>query len=68
MIEKYYLNISKVDEIQSNITKEWILRLYENMITYRYENRINESNAYFNTLYYSGYLENIREEKIKAVL
>lgn len=68
MMQKYYLNVKKVNEIQCNITKEWILRLYENMITYHYENRINESNAYFNTLYYSGYLENIREEKIKGVL
>ena len=66
-IDNYYLDIKKVFELEKE-EKNRIFELYRDM-TFSYdEKRYNVSNSFFNTLLHSGFLVDIREQKIDSIL
>jgi hypothetical protein len=66
-VKNYYLNLDKVNKLEAE-EKSRIWDIYRDMI-YSYEDkRLSISNSLFNTLYYSGYLCDMRNEKISQIL
>lgn len=66
--DNYYLDLEKLNSLSSKEEKEQIHRYYMDMMHCFVENRTSMGKSIFNTLYQSGYLKEIREEKIDKVL
>lgn len=66
-IEKYYLNLEKVNLLQKE-DKEQIHRYYQDMMSYYQDGRTSMAQSLFHTLFNHNYLVDVREEKINKVL
>jgi hypothetical protein len=66
--ENYYLDLEKVNSIQEKEEKEQIHRYYMDMMHCFIDKRDSMGMSLFNTLYVSGYLKEIRDEKINQIL
>jgi hypothetical protein len=66
-IDNYYLNLDKVNTLEKE-EKIRIFDLYRDMI-YSFEDKRNiVANSFFTTLFHSGYLIDVRNEKIEELL
>ena len=66
-IDNYYLNLDKVNTLEKE-ERIRIFDLYRDMI-YSFEEKRNiVANSFFTTLFYSGYLIDVRNEKIEELL
>lgn len=66
-IDNYYLDLGKVRTLEKE-ERIRIFDLYRDMI-YSYEEKRNiVANSFFTTLYHSGYLVDVRNEKIGELL
>ena len=59
-----YCQINKLEQEERNR----IYEMYRDMIFSFEENRLKVANSFFITLYHSGYLINVRDEKIEELL
>jgi hypothetical protein len=66
--DNYYLDLDKVNSLQSKEEKEQIHRYYVDMMHSFSDNRNSMGISIFNTLFHSGYLKEIRSEKIDQIL
>jgi len=66
--ENYYLDLEKVNSIQEKEEKEQMHRYYMDMMHCFIDKRDSMGMSLFNTLYVSGYLKEIRDEKINQIL
>lgn len=66
--ENYYLDLEKINNLSTNQEKEQMHRYYMDMVHSFSDGRDLVGKSLFNTLYYSGYLKEVREEKIDKVL
>jgi beta-galactosidase beta subunit len=67
-IENYYLDLEKVNSLSTKEEKEQIHRYYVDMMHSFCDGRNSMAMSIFNTLNQSGYLKEIREEKIDKIL
>jgi hypothetical protein len=66
-IDNYYLNLDKVNTLEKE-ERIRIFDLYRDMI-YSFEEKRNiVANSFFTTLFHSGYLIDVRNEKIEELL
>ena len=66
-IDNYYLDLVKINQLEKE-ERIRIFDLYRDMI-YSYEEKRNiVANSFFTTLYHSGYLIDVRDEKIEELL
>jgi hypothetical protein len=66
-IENYYLDINRVQLLDKE-EKNRIHDMYRDMLYSYQDNRNLIGDAFFNTLYRSAYLVDIRDEKIEEIL
>ena len=66
--DNYYLDLEKVNSLQDKEEKEQIHRYYMDMMHCFSDNRESMGMSLFNTLNQSGYLREIRDEKIEQIL
>jgi predicted RNA-binding protein associated with RNAse of E/G family len=66
-IDNYYLDLGKVRTLEKE-ERIRIFDLYRDMIHSYEEKRNIVANSFFTTLYYSGYLVDVRNEKIEELL
>lgn len=68
--DNYYLDLEKVNSLTDKEQKEQIHRYYMEMMHSFCDggNRVNVGKSLFNTLSQSGYLKEIRSEKIDKIL
>lgn len=68
-LKNYCLNLEKVNKITEKDTRENIHNYYQIMLGSKYHEGNNDLAVnYFNTLLLSGYLIDIRDEKITKIL
>jgi len=67
-IDNYYLDLEKVNSLETKDEKDQIHRYYLDMMHCFDDGRNITGKSLFNTLYQSGYLKEIRSEKIDQVL
>ena len=67
-LKNYYLDLTKVDELEIESDKTAIHDYYRDMLQYNYEKREEMATSYFNTLSSGGYLKEVRSEKIDKIL
>ena len=66
--DNYYLDLEKVSKIASEEERKQIHRYYMDMLMFFSENRNSMGMSLFNTLNQSGYLKEVRDEKIDKIL
>lgn len=66
--DNYYLNLDKVNNLSSKEEKEQIHRYYMDMMHSFTDGRNSIGFSLFNTLNQSGYLKEVRSEKIDKLL
>lgn len=66
-INNYYLNLDKINTLTEDKQKP-IYDLYRDMIFNYAEKRPMIGDSFFNTLFHSGYLVDIRQQKIEEIL
>jgi hypothetical protein len=66
--DNYYLDLEKVNALSSKEEKEQIHRYYMEMIHSSEGGLKLSANSFFNTLYYGGYLKEVRVEKLDKIL
>jgi N-acetylneuraminic acid mutarotase len=66
--DNYYLDLEKVNSLQDKEEKEQIHRYYMDMMHFFSDNRNSMGMSLFNTLNQSGYLKELRSEKIEQIL
>jgi hypothetical protein len=66
--DNYYLDLEKINTLSTDQEKDRIHRYYMDMMMSFSDNRYSVGKSIFNTLYQSGYLKELREEKIDKVL
>lgn len=66
-IDNYYLDLIKLNELEKD-ERDRIHEMYRDMIFSFEENRLKIANSFFITLYHSGYLVDVRNEKIEELL
>ena len=66
-IDNYYLDLIKTNKLEQE-ERNRIYEMYRDMIFSFEENRLKVANSFFITLYHSGYLINVRDEKIEELL
>ena len=66
-IDNYYLDLIKINKLEQE-ERNRIYEMYRDMIFSFEENRLKVANSFFITLYHSGYLINVRDEKIEELL
>ncbi len=66
--DNYYLDLEKLNSLSSKEEKEQIHRYYMDMMHCFTDSRASMGKSIFNTLYQSGYLKEIREEKIDQII
>ena len=67
-IDKYYLDLEKVNQLESKREKDRIHEYYKEMLFSSHDGRTAMSHAIFLTLFNNGFLKDTRDEKIKKVL
>lgn len=67
-IENYYLDLQKVNSIESKSDREQIHRYYMDMMHCSMEGREPMAQSLLNTLIKGGYLIDFRNEKIEKIL
>lgn len=67
-IDNYYLNIEKINELKKPEDRSRIYDFYRDMVYSHEEKRPSIAQSFFNTLYHSGYLIDLREEKLDTLL
>lgn len=67
-IDNYYLDLEKVNKIKDKSEKDQLHRYYMDMMHCFAEGRESIGKSIFNTLSQSGYLKEIRSEKIDTIL
>lgn len=67
-VDNYYLDLNKVKELQSDKERDRIHSYYLDMMNCVHDKRDSMANSIFYTLYKSGYLKELRDEKINQVL
>ncbi len=66
-IDNYYLDLIKINKLEQE-ERNRIYEMYRDMIFSFEENRLKVANSFFITLYHSGYLIDVRDEKIEELL
>jgi hypothetical protein len=66
-LENYYLDLNKIQTLDKE-EKDRIHEMYRDMLYSYQDGRPMIADSYFNTLYRSGYLVDIRNEKIEEIL
>ncbi len=66
--DNYYLDLEKVNSLQTKEEKDQIHRYYMEMMHCFIDNRNSMGMSLFNTLNQSEYLKEIRSEKIDQIL
>lgn len=66
--DNYYLDLKKVNKLSSKEEKDQIHRYYVDMMHFFSDGRNSMAMSIFNTLNQSGYLKEIRDEKIDKIL
>lgn len=66
--DNYYLDLDKVNNLSTKEEKEQIHRYYMDMMYSFIEGRNSLGMSLFNTLNQSGFLKQIREQKIDQIL
>ena len=66
-IGNYYLDINKVQLLEKE-ERNRVHEMYRDMLYSYQDQRDMIGDSYFNTLYRSGYLVDIRDEKIEEIL
>lgn len=66
--ENYYLNLNKINEIESIEERSRIHEFYREMLFASHENRNEMATSFFNTLLKNNFLISIREENIDEIL
>jgi hypothetical protein len=66
--ENYYLDLEKINNLSTEQEKNQIHRYYMDMMHSFSDNRYSVGKSIFNTLYQSGYLKELREEKLDQLL
>jgi|APCry1669189567_1035234.scaffolds.fasta_scaffold206302_1 hypothetical protein len=66
-LENYYLDLNKIQTLDKE-EKDRIHEMYRDMLYSFQDSRPLVGNSYLNTLYRSGYLVDIRNEKIEEIL
>lgn len=66
--DNYYLDLKKVSKIDTEEEKKQIHRYYTDMMLFFSEGRDSIATSIFNTLSQSGYLKELRSEKIDKIL
>jgi hypothetical protein len=66
-ITQYYLNIEAIKLLEKE-DKGRIHDYYRDMVYSNSDGRKEVATSYFNTLYQNGFLVDIREEKLNAIL
>ncbi len=66
--DNYYLDLKKVSKIDSEEERRQIHRYYTDMMLYSNDGRDSIAISIFNTLNQSGYLKELRSEKIDKIL
>jgi N-acetylneuraminic acid mutarotase len=66
--DNYYLDLKKVSKIDSEEERKQIHTYYMDMMLFSSENKKSMAVSIFNTLNQSGYLKEIRSEKIDKLL
>ena len=66
-LNNYYLDLKKLHDLPAS-EQEIIHNYYKEMLYSFHDNRIEMTKSYFNTLLKSGYLIDIRDEKLTELL
>ena len=66
--DNYYLDLKKVSKIDTEEERKQIHRYYADMMLFFSEGRDSIAISIFNTLNQSGYLKELRSEKIDKIL
>jgi len=66
-IENYYLDLGSLSELEDR-EKEIIHSYYRDMLHSFNDNRRSMAESMFHTLYSSGYLKEVRDEKLNKLL
>jgi len=66
-IDNYYLDLTKVNLLKKE-ERSRIYDMYRDMIFSYEEKRNVVANSFFQTLFHSGYLIDVRDEKIEELL
>ena len=66
-LKNYYLNLEKLSDLDENVQIR-IHEYYRDMIYSKQDKRDDIAESIFNTLWHSGYLKDIREEKLDSIL
>lgn len=67
-LENYYLNLDKVAEIESKHDRDTINNYYRDMLHYFLDGREDAGKSIMLTLEKGGYLVDLRDEKLSAIL
>jgi hypothetical protein len=67
-LEHYYLDLEKVEQLTDKSEKEQIHRYYMEMVHSSEKGLKLSAHSFFNTLYYGGYLKEVRVEKLDKIL
>ena len=67
-VDNYYLDLKKVSEIKDKQERAQIHSYYRDMLHCNFDGRTEMAQSYMNTLLKSGYLIDIRNEKIDQIL
>jgi len=65
-MKNYYLDLDKVRNLSDNDEKSKIHEYYRDLV--QDFNNNNSTVSFFYTLYYNGFLKELREEKIEKIL
>ena len=68
LVENYYLNLDKIDKIETIEERNRIHEMYREMLFAQSESRGTMFKSFFQTLYNNGYLVDIRDDKIDKLL
>jgi hypothetical protein len=66
--DNYYLDLEKVNSLSTKEEKEQIHRYYMEMMHCFHDQRNSMAMSLFNTLNQSGYIKEVRDEKIDKIL
>ena len=67
-LDGYYLDLHKLDQMKDATFRDRIHDMYRDMIFSYEEKRNLVANSFFLTLFHSGYLIDVRNEKIEELL
>lgn len=68
MFKNYYLDLEKVNKLESKEEKQRIHNYYMDMLHSSNDKRHEIATSLFHTLYNNGYLKEVRDEKLDKIL